>query len=177
MSVYFVEFFDKNHIRPNILVTVEGVSNKRDAIAAARVKFVNQAEKDVRTITEGMAHLSVDLGGSKAVVRNVSPEYYQYLALQNWGISWCDSQDKVAKGVSSESAVAKADAALEVAQRECDSDAQGDSSVTRRKKHWTAAEKKAAAAKRAAAKAAKRAAAERAKARKDGRAGKLQLIA
>ena len=159
---YIVEFFDKNHIRPNIQVIVEGVSNKTDAQAAAREKLLAQAHADVRMVTEGMASISVDLGNNKAVVRNVSPEYYNYLVLNNWGIAWCESIDKVGKGVSSESAVAKADAALAAAFSSCDTVEGSDSSVTRRKKHWTAAQKREAAAKRAAlkaAKAAKRAAA------------------
>ena len=160
MSRYIVEWFDKNHIRPNYQVIVEGVSNKEDAISAARVEFVSRAESDARLVTEGMFSYSADITGKKgttisATVRRVSPEYYQRLILQNWGIAWVERIDGVSKGVSSDSAVAKADAAFVAAQKACDELVPTESSVERRKKRWTAAEKKAAKARRLAAKAAR----------------------
>ena len=161
---YVVEMFDKNHIRPNMMMLVSNCENATDAKSLAREKLLERARRDARLVTDGMAASAfnlhkVDKDGNAydlaCQVHEVSPAYYDYLVLQCWGFAMCKRQDDVSKGVSSDSAIAKADAALKKNWDECEHESQGDSSVTRRKKRWTAEQKREAKAKRLAAKAAK----------------------
>ena len=163
---YEIVMFDKNNIRPNIRLFVDGCENKEDAKTAARERLLARARKDRRMVTEGMTAASFKLqkvakDGSTyeldCTVQECSPAYYDYLVLNCWGFAMVERQNDVSKGVSSESAIAKADAALESNWAECEHESQGDSSITRRKKRWTAAQKREAKAKRLAAKAAKKA--------------------
>lgn len=158
---YRVTLFDRNCIRHNIEFIVSATT-KPMAIEVARQQLHAKALKQIELVTNGMAACTttmLDGKGNEVVctMREVSPEYYFYLIDECWGIADVMVIGSTSKSVSSESAVAKATEKLAKAQAECESEKQGDSSITRRKKRWTKAEKRAAKAAREAAKAAREA--------------------
>lgn len=154
MSVksYRVTMFDRNAIRPNIEFIVDA-ETKPMAIAVAREALHKKGMAQIEFMTNGMAVCTTTMLNSKGeavtcTMREVSPEYYNTLLDECWGIAACDVVVAISSGVSSESAVSKADARLESAMTDCEKDELGASSVTRRKRRWTKAEKRAAKAAR-----------------------------
>ena len=151
-KAYRVTFFDKNNIRPNFELVVYADA-KYLAVDAAREQLHNIADQRIEYITNGMAgtvHEVVNHKGEsvKCRVLEVSPEYYNTLVDECWGIADVMQVKGVGKGCSSDSAVSKAETILQNNHNECDNERQGDSCVTRRKKRWTRAQKRAAAAAR-----------------------------
>lgn len=151
---YRVTMFDRNAIRPNIEFIVDA-ETKPMAIAVAREALHKKGMAQIELMTNGMAVCTTTMLNSKGeavtcTMRQISPEYYNTLLDECWGIAACDVVVAISSGVSSESAVAKADARLESAQNDCENNEQGASAVTRRKRRWTKAEKRAAKAAREA---------------------------
>lgn len=149
-KTYRVTFFDRNCIRPNceVLVVADAKYLAKDA---ARQQLLAKAKGRVEFITNGMAgtiHTVIDHKGNerKARVLDVSPEYYNYLLNECWGIADVMEVVSVNSGVSSESAVARAEKKLHENYAECENEQQGDTSIQRRKRRWTRAEKRAAKA-------------------------------
>ena len=154
-KAYRITFFDKNNIRPNIEKVVYAEA-KYLAVEAARAELHETADQRIEFITCGIAgtvHEVVNHKGKvvKCRVLDVSPEYYNVLLDECWGIAEVMQCKGVAKGQSSASTVAKAEAALQANHAACESEQQGDSGVIRRKKRWSRAQKRAAAESRAKA--------------------------
>lgn len=141
MSVksYRITFFDKNGIRPNIEFVESGENlPKYAAIEAATTELHARAEKDIRLITNGMSgtyHKVTTNKGEEISVRTlqVSPEYYQHLVDECWGIADVMQIQGVGKTVSSEKTV---ETTAEKAQ------------PTKRRRRWSKAQKRAAKAAR-----------------------------
>lgn len=151
-KAYRVTFFDKNYIRPNIELVVYATA-KYIAVDAAREQLHNIASQRIEYITNGMAGTMREVTNHKGEVQRcrvleVSPEYYNILVDECWGIAEVMQIEGVAKGISSESTVAKAEEALRKNHDNCERENAGDSCVTRRKKRWTKAQKRAANAAR-----------------------------
>ena len=151
-KAYRVTFFDKNHIRSNVELVVYA-NAKYMAIDAAREQLHSLADGHIEYITNGMHGVKrtvIDHKGNEhvALVFEVSPEFYNTLVDECWGIAEVMQIKGVAKGVSSESTVAKAEESLSRNHAACERDEMDDSSATRRKKRWTRSEKRAAAAAR-----------------------------
>lgn len=166
-NFYRVTLFDKNNVKPNRELIIEATS-KAAAKAAAKEQIFADGRGTIDLITDGttVCRHTVNYAGtekgadgkthkvirtSKATVRSLSSAYYNYLIGQNWGIAACEQVVGCNSGVSSESAVNKAAAALETAQRECESVSASESPMRKRKLRWTRAQKRAAAEARKAA--------------------------
>lgn len=155
MTTFRITFFDLNHIRPNHEVFVEADA-KYLAIEAARLELHNTARQHIEMLTNGMHGNSYDLTNHKGElspcrVVPISPEFYDHMIDECWGIAEVMRVSHVGKTISSESTVAKAEAKLRANHAECEYEQQADTSTTRRKKRWTRAQKRAAAAAKAKA--------------------------
>lgn len=150
-NAYRVTFFDKNNIRPNFELVVYAEA-KYMAVDAAREQLHSIADQRIEYITNGIAGTVREVEDHKGNmvkcrVFEVSPEYYNTLVDECWGIADVMQIKGVGKGCSSDSAVSKADEKLQTSYADCE-EKQGDSCVTRRKKRWSRSQKRAAAAAR-----------------------------